>query len=137
MGKESTFPTPVNISNIVQLDGNDSNISDITVNTIIDSFTSSLNDGYSDSPSVNRVSNKNDKVSCALNLPTLATYNCRSLFQKLGNVSTDILERDIDVVKFWKRRRIKTTSFKLKQWWKLMASSIFQPLDQQAGEGLV
>ena len=97
MGKESTFPTPVNISNIAQLDGNDSNISDITVNTIIDSFTSSLNDGYSDSPSVNRVSNKNDKVSCALNLPTLATYNCRSLFTKLGNVSTDILKRDIDV----------------------------------------
>ena len=77
-----------------QLDGNDS-------------LTSSL---YNDSEPVNRVSNKNDRFSCALNLPTLATYNCRSLFPKLGNVSRDILERNIDVAflcEIWEKKENK------------------------------
>ena len=59
---------------------------------------------------MNRVSNKNDRFSCALNLPTLATYNCRSLFPKLGNVSRDILERNIDVAflcEIWEKKENK------------------------------
>ena len=89
MGKESTFPTPVNISNIVQLDGNDSNISDITVNSqqfIPPAFVPG-----------NNVSGKPDKITAALSLPVVATYNLRSLFPKIGNLTTDMLERSVDV----------------------------------------
>ena len=37
----------------------------------------------------------------------MATYNCRSLFPKLGNVKTDILERAIDVAflcEIWEKK---------------------------------
>ena len=47
-----------------------------------------------------------DKINSAINLPTVATYNCRSLFPKLGNVKTDILERQIDAafcVEIWQK----------------------------------
>ena len=37
-----------------------------------------------------------NKVDTAINLPTIATYNLRSLFPKLGNVKNDIIEREID-----------------------------------------
>ena len=73
-GKESTFPIPVNIRNIVQLDGNDSN-SDITVNSN-QFFPPAL------APNAN-VRDKPDKITAALNLPTVATYNLRSLFHKM------------------------------------------------------
>ena len=81
-----------------QLDGNESLIS------------SNDSDIDSDNNPVNRVSRKIDKISCALNLPTLATYNCRSLFPKLGNVKTDILERAIDVAflcEIWEKKENK------------------------------
>ena len=38
-----------------------------------------------------------DKITTALQLPKVAAYNLRSLFPKAGNLSTDILERSIDV----------------------------------------
>ena len=38
-----------------------------------------------------------DKITAALYLPTVAAYNLRSLFPKVGNLTTDILERSIDV----------------------------------------
>ena len=40
---------------------------------------------------------KPDKISAALSLPTVATYNCRSLFPKIDSLKTDLLERQIDV----------------------------------------
>ena len=39
---------------------------------------------------------KHDRISAALCLPTVATYNLRSLPPKLGNLTTDVLERKID-----------------------------------------
>ena len=40
---------------------------------------------------------KPDKITSALNMPIVATYNMRSLFPKLGNLKTDIFERNIQV----------------------------------------
>ena len=59
------------MSDILQLDGNDSR-----------------------SESKN---SKQDKISAALNLPIVATYNVRSLFPKIGNFKTDMLESKISV----------------------------------------
>ena len=39
---------------------------------------------------------KQDKITAALSLPTVATYNLRSFFPKAGNLTTDMLERQID-----------------------------------------
>ena len=39
---------------------------------------------------------KLDKITTALSLPTIATYNLRSFLPKAGNTVTDILERNID-----------------------------------------
>ena len=47
----------------------------------------------------------NDKITAASHLPTVATYNMRSLFPKLGNVTT---ERGISVGFFseiWEKSR--------------------------------
>ena len=63
----------INLSNLVQLDGNISSVSDM-----------------------NNMNIKPDKIMAALSLPTVATYNCRSMVPKIGNLKTDILERKID-----------------------------------------
>ena len=64
------------ISDIGQLDGNASICSDI--------------------PQLNK-NGKPDKVTAALYLPVVATYNCRSLFPKIRSLKQDLLERKIDV----------------------------------------
>ena len=98
---ETPHPLPVNMNgkpldtlNINQLDGNDS---------ISTSFSESEN-------SVIIPPNQaSDKISAAAHLPTVATYNMLSLFQKVRNVTTDILERRITVGFFsetWKNQRI-------------------------------
>ena len=43
------------------------------------------------------VRSKPDKITAALSLPTVATYNLRSLFPKIGNLTTDMLERSVYV----------------------------------------
>ena len=50
-----------------------------------------------DSVCLDNVNMKQDKISAALNLPTVATYNLRSLFPKVESLKTDLLERKIDV----------------------------------------
>ena len=40
---------------------------------------------------------RQDKITAALNLPTVATYNVRSLFPKIRNFKTNMLERLISV----------------------------------------
>ena len=69
------------ISNIGQLDGNESNISDIVVNmSIHPPISKHQGNSY----------NMTDKITAALSLPTVATYNLRSLFPKVGNFTTDM-----------------------------------------------
>ena len=80
------------MSDILQLDGNDS-------------ISESKN-------------SKQDKISAALNLPIVATYNVRSLFPKIGNFKTDMLERKISVSfvsEIWERSDKKSIALKLKR----------------------
>ena len=42
----------------------------------------------------NRV--KCDKIATAIDLPIVASYNCRSLFPKIDSFKTDMIERQID-----------------------------------------
>ena len=49
---------------------------------------------------------KPDKITAALSLPTVATYNCRSLFPKVESLKKDMLERSIEVgflVEIWEQ----------------------------------
>ena len=50
----------------------------------------------SDTPQLNK-NGKPDKITAALCLPVVATYNCRSLFPKIRSLKKDLLERKIDV----------------------------------------
>ena len=47
-----------------------------------------------------------DKISAAISLPTVATYNCRSLFPKVRSLKIDLIERNIELaflVEFWEQ----------------------------------
>ena len=76
--------SPVNISEIVQIDGN------VTANSdIVDNI---------------------DKISASSNLPIVASYNCRSLFPKVESFKTDVLERMVDVsftCEIWEKKENK------------------------------
>ena len=64
------------------------------------SISSNLSEPTASSPCINHhpVNNKKmDKISAALSLPIVATYNLRSLFPKIENLTTDMLERSVDV----------------------------------------
>ena len=53
---------------------------------------------------------KTDKITSALFLPVVATYNCRSIFPRLGNMKKDILERNIQVAlccEIWEKKENK------------------------------
>ena len=72
-------------SDIGQLDGNVTNTSDSS-----------------------QSSKKPDKISAAVNLPTVATYNCRSLFPKVESLKTDLMERQIDLgflTEIWEQKQ--------------------------------
>ena len=71
---------PCNVSIIKQLDGNMSISESVSENSLITPPPASP-----------------DKISAAVHLPTIATYNMRSLFPKIGNVKTDLLERGISL----------------------------------------
>ena len=89
------YESESNISNIGQLDGN---------------YTRN-----SDSDSANK---KPDKIIAAICLPTVATYNLRSAFPKIGNLTTDILERLVDVsflVEIWEQEHNKEHSFEIEK----------------------
>ena len=80
------------MSDIVQIDGNDS-LSEVTTA-------------------------KKDKITTTLGLPIVATYNVRSLFPKVGNFKTDILERNISVSfvsEIWQRSDKKEHSVEIEK----------------------
>ena len=87
-----------NVSNIPQCDGNQSL-----------SESSCTND---------RVPNNPDKIACALHLPTVATYNMRSLFPKIGNLKTDLKERKIDCAfmsEIWEKKENKNHKMQIEK----------------------
>ena len=88
-----------NLSNCVQLDGN-------------------MSLSESESATLQQPVPKIDKITCALNLPTVATYNCRSIFPKLGNLKNDLIEREIDVgfmVEIWEKSESKNHQMLIEQ----------------------
>ena len=64
-----------------------------------DSLSSDISDigQFDGNVSVCSTNVKTDKITAALSLPTVATYNLRSLFPKIESLKTDLLERKIDV----------------------------------------
>ena len=82
--KELSYKS-LDTSHILQLDGNVSIESESSLNISIP---------QSSQPPQVKVC---DKITAALHLPTVAAYNLRSLFPKVVNLTTDILERSIDV----------------------------------------
>ena len=100
----------------------------------MDGNCSSLSLSETPSDSVNFVipnivnSKKSDKFDTALNLPVVATYNLRSLFPKVGNLTTDILERKVDVgflTEIWENTEKKEHSLEIE---KLLETSGLQYL---------
>ena len=71
---------PCNVSTIPQCDGN---ISDV--------------ESESDTSLIIQPNIKPDKITAALDLPAIATYNMRSIWPKLGNVKIDLIERHISL----------------------------------------
>ena len=61
---------------------------------------------------------KQDKITAALNLPTVATYNLRSLFPKVESLKRDLLERKIDVgflTEIWEQTHKKEHRFEIEK----------------------
>ena len=82
------YETQNNISDMIQLDGNITNTSESS-----DLQCVPLPRQFNSQAQGNK---KGDKISDAVHLPTVATYNLRSFFPKAGNLTTDMLERQID-----------------------------------------
>ena len=64
------------------------------------------------------VKDKVDKIFCALNLPSVATYNMRSVFPKISNLKDDILERSIDcafLVEIWEKAENKKHQYEIEK----------------------
>ena len=103
--KNSSILNPVvinelDLNNLAQFDGN-----------------ASVCSSESDSNNY-RTGHRIDKIDCALNLPTVATYNLRSFFPKAGNVKCDIIERKIDVaflVEIWEKSEKKTHQLEIEK----------------------
>ena len=89
------------MSNFEQLDGN-----------------ISLTESDSDIQSTAGPSGHQDKISAAVHLPTIATYNMRSLFPKINNVKNDLLERGISLGFFseiWQKLENKNHQFQIEK----------------------
>ena len=61
---------------------------------------------------------KTDKIVTALNLPSVAAYNCRSLFPKVRSLKIDLIERDIQLaflVEIWEQTQRKEHKFEIEK----------------------
>ena len=68
--------------------------------------------------SISSIQAKTDKITAALSLPTVATYNCRSLFPKIESLKTDLLERKIDcgfLVEIWEQKQNAEHKFEIEK----------------------
>ena len=91
-----------NVSDILQLDGN-----------------ISINETCQAQPQPKpKVKGKCDKFTTALDLPIVASYNCRSLFPKVQCFKTDLIERQIDCAftsEVWEQSESKEHSMKIEK----------------------
>lgn len=98
-------------SDIDQLDGNVS-----VCSSIIQNDPKSCKK-LSDHLKPNNVKNI-DKIAAALNLPIVATYNLRSMIQKLKSLKIDILERSVDLgflQEIWEQEDNKDHQFEIEK----------------------
>ena len=61
---------------------------------------------------------KNDKITAAISLPSVATYNCRSFFPKRKSLKMDLLERKIDLgflVEIWEQTHKSEHKFEIEK----------------------
>ena len=99
------------VPNLIQLDGN------ISTDSILQDDDSSIPENNPPSAPPPPVQNW-DKITAALSLPKVATYNLRSLFPKIGNLTTDILEREIDLsfcTEIWENENKKEHKFEIEK----------------------
>ena len=100
--------------------------SDISVNSCDNLSVSgeSVNSDISDigqldgNVSVGSTNVKTDKFTAALNLPTVATYNLRSLMPKIDSLKTDFFERKIDVgflTEIWEQEQNSDHRFEIEK----------------------
>ena len=64
-----------------------------------------------------------DRISTALNLPIIATYNMRSLMPKIESLKTDIIERGIDIAflqEIWENEKKESHSLKVENMFELL-----------------
>ena len=83
-----------------------------------DSVNSDISDIGQFDGNVSVPSDKPEKITAALSLPTVATYNCRSLFPKIESLKTDLLERKIDVgflVEIWEQKHNSEHKFEVEK----------------------
>ena len=62
--------------------------------------------------------NKPDKITSAHYVPVVATYNCRSIFPKLGNMKKDIVERNIQAAfccEIWEQKEKRNHQFEIEK----------------------
>ena len=98
-------------SDIDQLDGNVS-----VCSSIIQNDPKSCKK-LSDHLKPNNVKNI-DKIAAALNLPIVATYNLRSMIQKLKSLKIDILESSVDLgflQEIWEQEDNKDHQFEIEK----------------------
>ena len=77
------------------------------------SISDSVNNESLNPPTVHH-----DKISTASYLPTIATYNMRSFFPKVGNVKNDLLERGISLSFFsevWQKLDNKDHNYEIEK----------------------
>ena len=93
----------MNINCYQQSEGDYSNIEQLDGNIITSDITQTkhnLNHISNSDKTLNinpiSTSEKNKTIFTALNLPVVASYNCRSLFPKVNHFKTDMFERQID-----------------------------------------
>ena len=80
-----------------------------------------------------------DKITAALSLPTVATYNMRSLLAKIRTLTTDILERQIDVsflCEIWEQEHNKHHEFELEKLLEVIGLMYMSNCRKQNSEGV-
>ena len=99
---------------LVQLDGNVSILSD-NESEISGLSASKVNKGGIQNQNQKP---KNDKISAALNLPIIATYNLRSLIPKIKSLKNDIFERGVDLAflqEVWEQTDSQSHQFQIEK----------------------
>ena len=81
-------------------------------------------------PPVRKTIRRDNKVLQALTLPKLSNYNMRSLFPKIGNFGTDMIDRNCDLsflTEVWQKSENKKHQYKLEELFELKGLKYVSP----------